>query len=221
MVIDSLNVGRDGGKSEFLGNGHWRSGISVGDIEGDDFAFSLVARQPDSRRRPRSKFMKDSVTPWVKNVADRYRVISARLVVFDIIKPRRNEANGGHCGSLTQHWARTPWSTERHRLNCIVAVIRRVNQMSHVRLQRKIIITADHRCKPTRENHLSSCNTIEMNTTTLAPTSATQTKERLYSQLAGSIGRMSRAISHTADLFEQLQVDLQAMRTFAGLDAAK
>ena len=32
---------------------------------------------------------------------------------------------------------------------------------------------------------------------------------------------MSRAISHTADLCEELQVDLQAMRTFAGLDAAK
>ena len=32
---------------------------------------------------------------------------------------------------------------------------------------------------------------------------------------------MSRAISHTADLCEQLQVDLQAVRTFAGLDAAK
>ena len=58
-------------------------------------------------------------------------------------------------------------------------------------------------------------------TNALAPTSATQAKERLYSQLASSIGRMSRAISHTADLCEQLQVDLQAMRTFAGLDAAK
>ena len=63
---------------------------------------------------------------------------------------------------------------------------------------------------------------VEMNsTTTLAPTSATQAKERLYSQLAGSIGRMSRAMSRTADLCEELQVDLQAMRTFAGLDAAK
>ena len=59
------------------------------------------------------------------------------------------------------------------------------------------------------------------NTNTLAPASATQAKERLYSQLASSIGRMSRAISHTADLCEQLQVDLQAVRTFAGLDAAK
>jgi hypothetical protein len=61
-----------------------------------------------------------------------------------------------------------------------------------------------------------------MNSTTLpAPTSATQAKERLYTQLAGSLGRMSRAISHTADLCEQLQVDLQAMRAFSGLDAAK
>jgi len=54
-----------------------------------------------------------------------------------------------------------------------------------------------------------------------APTNATQTKERLYSQFAGSLGRMSRAISRTTDLCEQLQVDLHAMRVFAGLDAAK
>ncbi|KAJ7281869.1 hypothetical protein C8J57DRAFT_1711455 [Mycena rebaudengoi] len=32
---------------------------------------------------------------------------------------------------------------------------------------------------------------------------------------------MSRAISQTADLCDQLSTDLQAMRTFAGLDAAK
>ena len=60
-----------------------------------------------------------------------------------------------------------------------------------------------------------------MNSTNTAPTSATQTKERLYSQLAGSLGRMSRAITRTADLCEQLQVDLHAVRVFAGLDAAK
>lgn len=54
-----------------------------------------------------------------------------------------------------------------------------------------------------------------------APTNATQAKERLYSQLAGSLGRMSRAIGQTADLCEHLQVDLHAMRVFAGLDAAK
>jgi hypothetical protein len=54
-----------------------------------------------------------------------------------------------------------------------------------------------------------------------APTNATQAKDRLYSQLASSLTRMSRAIGQTADLCEQLQVDLYAMRTFAGLDAAK
>jgi len=53
------------------------------------------------------------------------------------------------------------------------------------------------------------------------PTNATQAKDRLYAQLASSLGRMSRAIGRTADLCEQLQVDLHAMRTFAGLDAAK
>ncbi|KAJ7224490.1 hypothetical protein GGX14DRAFT_351066 [Mycena pura] len=55
----------------------------------------------------------------------------------------------------------------------------------------------------------------------IAPTNSTQAKERLYSQLASSLSRMSRAIGQTADLCEQLQVDLHAMRTFAGLDAAK
>ncbi|EKM81954.1 hypothetical protein AGABI1DRAFT_55066 [Agaricus bisporus var. burnettii JB137-S8] len=52
-------------------------------------------------------------------------------------------------------------------------------------------------------------------------TSAVQTKEKLYGQLAASLNRMSRAISQTADLCDMLQVDLNAMRTFAGLDAAK
>ncbi|KAF9053043.1 hypothetical protein BJ165DRAFT_833215 [Panaeolus papilionaceus] len=52
-------------------------------------------------------------------------------------------------------------------------------------------------------------------------TSATQAKERLYAQLAGNLGRMSRAVGQTADLCEQLQIDLHAMRIFAGLDAAK
>jgi len=60
-----------------------------------------------------------------------------------------------------------------------------------------------------------------MSSTNTAPTSATQAKERLYTQLASSLGRMSRAISQTADLCEQLQVDLHAMRVLAGLDAAK
>ncbi|KAF8227506.1 hypothetical protein L208DRAFT_1405245 [Tricholoma matsutake] len=55
----------------------------------------------------------------------------------------------------------------------------------------------------------------------IAPTNATQAKDRLYTQLASSLGRLSRAMSQTADLCEQLQVDLHAMRTFAGLDAAK
>ncbi|KAG6891608.1 hypothetical protein C0992_002647 [Termitomyces sp. T32_za158] len=54
-----------------------------------------------------------------------------------------------------------------------------------------------------------------------APTNATQAKDRLYAQLSASLGRMSRAIGRTADLSEQLQVDLHAMRIFAGLDAAK
>lgn len=53
------------------------------------------------------------------------------------------------------------------------------------------------------------------------PTSATQAKERLYAQLAGSMGRMTRAMGRTADLCEQMQVDLYAMKTFASLEASK
>ncbi|KIY52778.1 hypothetical protein FISHEDRAFT_69589 [Fistulina hepatica ATCC 64428] len=53
------------------------------------------------------------------------------------------------------------------------------------------------------------------------PNDATQTKERLYTQLVGSMTRMTRAIGQTADLCEQLQLDLHAMRIFAGIDAAK
>jgi hypothetical protein len=53
------------------------------------------------------------------------------------------------------------------------------------------------------------------------PTSSTQAKDRLYAQLATSFGRMTRAVSQTVDLCEQLQVDLHAMRMFAALDTAK
>ncbi|KAJ3777676.1 hypothetical protein FB446DRAFT_107819 [Lentinula raphanica] len=51
-------------------------------------------------------------------------------------------------------------------------------------------------------------------------TGAIQAKERLYTQLAGSFGRMNRALVQTSNLCELLQMDLHAMRTFVGLDAA-
>ncbi|KAG1897508.1 uncharacterized protein F5891DRAFT_1044480 [Suillus fuscotomentosus] len=50
---------------------------------------------------------------------------------------------------------------------------------------------------------------------------ATQAKDRLYSQLAASLKNMSRAVGQTADLFEQLQTDLDAMRVLAGTHAAQ
>ncbi|KAG1797732.1 uncharacterized protein HD556DRAFT_1354880 [Suillus plorans] len=50
---------------------------------------------------------------------------------------------------------------------------------------------------------------------------ATQAKDRLYSQLATSLKNMSRAVGQTADLFEQLQTDLDAMRVLAGTHAAQ
>jgi hypothetical protein len=53
------------------------------------------------------------------------------------------------------------------------------------------------------------------------PPNATQAKDRLYAQLATSLKHMSRAVGQTADLFEQLQVDLDAMRTLAGIHAAQ
>ncbi|ETW78952.1 hypothetical protein HETIRDRAFT_453490 [Heterobasidion irregulare TC 32-1] len=53
------------------------------------------------------------------------------------------------------------------------------------------------------------------------PMSATQAKERHYAQLANSLTRLSRSVGQTADLFEQLQIDLDSMRTLAALHAAQ
>ncbi|KAI0041399.1 hypothetical protein FA95DRAFT_1501534, partial [Auriscalpium vulgare] len=53
------------------------------------------------------------------------------------------------------------------------------------------------------------------------PLSATQAKERNYAHFASSLTRLSRAMGQTADFFEQLHVDLDAMRTLAGLHAAQ
>ncbi|KAF8434335.1 hypothetical protein L210DRAFT_3553668 [Boletus edulis BED1] len=50
---------------------------------------------------------------------------------------------------------------------------------------------------------------------------ATQAKDRLYAQLASSLKNMSRAVGQTADLMEQLQNDLDAMRVLAGTHAAQ
>ena len=55
----------------------------------------------------------------------------------------------------------------------------------------------------------------------LQPANATQAKDRLYAQLSTSLKNMSRAVGQTADLFEQLQVDLDAMRGLAGIHAAQ
>jgi hypothetical protein len=56
----------------------------------------------------------------------------------------------------------------------------------------------------------------------LLKTSMAITREKLlYDQLAGSLNRLSRSISTTADLAELLQADLHAIRIFATLDAAK
>ncbi|KAI0033672.1 hypothetical protein K488DRAFT_84709 [Vararia minispora EC-137] len=52
-------------------------------------------------------------------------------------------------------------------------------------------------------------------------TSATQAKDRQYAQLAMSLNRLARSVGQTVDMFEHLQVDLDAMRTLAGLHAAQ
>ena len=52
-------------------------------------------------------------------------------------------------------------------------------------------------------------------------TNATLAKDRLYGQLASNLKNMSRIMGHTADLFEQLQTDLDAMRVLAGTHAAQ
>ena len=51
--------------------------------------------------------------------------------------------------------------------------------------------------------------------------SATQRKDRLYGQLASSLQLLKQHSARTTDLVEDLQGDLDAMRTFAGIHAAQ
>jgi hypothetical protein len=51
--------------------------------------------------------------------------------------------------------------------------------------------------------------------------SASQAKERNYAHLSKSIARLSRAVGQTVGLFEQLHLDLDAMRTLAGIHSAQ
>lgn len=99
MVVDSLKVDRLGRRkrcSKFLGNSQfgdltWGLGGNIGAhcLEGDDSTpvslFLLVACHPNSRGASESEFMKYPVTPMVKGVANRYWVVTAGLVIFDIL----------------------------------------------------------------------------------------------------------------------------------------
>ena len=51
--------------------------------------------------------------------------------------------------------------------------------------------------------------------------SATQRKDRLYAQFASSLQLLKQHSARTTDLTEELQADLDAMRTFAGIHAAQ
>jgi hypothetical protein len=51
--------------------------------------------------------------------------------------------------------------------------------------------------------------------------SASQAKERNYAHLSKSLARLSRAMGQTAGLFEQLHLDLNAVRTLAGIHSAQ
>ncbi|KAF9820884.1 hypothetical protein IEO21_01111 [Rhodonia placenta] len=53
------------------------------------------------------------------------------------------------------------------------------------------------------------------------PTSATQAKDRHYTQLSHSLVRLSHAVGHTADLCELLKVNLDSMRILAASHAAQ
>ncbi|KAF8271592.1 hypothetical protein EI94DRAFT_1720131 [Lactarius quietus] len=48
-----------------------------------------------------------------------------------------------------------------------------------------------------------------------------QTKDKNYAHLSKSLARLSHAMGQTADLFEQLHLDLDAMRTLAGIHGAQ
>jgi hypothetical protein len=64
------------------------------------------------------------------------------------------------------------------------------------------------------------CHRQEMNSQPHAK-SASQAKERNYAHLSKSLARLSRAIGETAGLFEQLHLDLNALRTLAGIHSAQ
>lgn len=53
------------------------------------------------------------------------------------------------------------------------------------------------------------------------PTGATQAKDRHYMQLGHSLARLSRAMGQTADLCEQLRVNLDSMKILAANHAAQ
>ncbi|KAI0296002.1 hypothetical protein BC826DRAFT_258581 [Russula brevipes] len=51
--------------------------------------------------------------------------------------------------------------------------------------------------------------------------SASQAKDRNYAHLSKSLTRLSHATGQTVALFEQLHLDLDAMRTLAGIHSAQ
>ena len=53
------------------------------------------------------------------------------------------------------------------------------------------------------------------------PKNVSQTKDKNYTHLSKSLARLSRAMGQTADLFEQLHLDLDAMRALAGIHGAQ
>lgn len=50
---------------------------------------------------------------------------------------------------------------------------------------------------------------------------ATQKKERLYGQLASGFALLKQHTARTTDLMEDVQTDLDAIRTFSGMHAAQ
>lgn len=56
--------------------------------------------------------------------------------------------------------------------------------------------------------------------TSMAESTTSQAKDRQYAQLSKSVGRLSNALAQTAELFDELNSDLHAMRTLGATHAS-
>lgn len=76
-----------------------------------------------------------------------------------------------------------------------------------------------------RHTHVTSVASLELvprvSVLTRAMSNPIEQKERYYALLAKRIGALSKDLAHTAELFQDIEKDIHAMKTFAGLQASQ